>query len=377
MMRYMKLILKNTLFALLLTFALSACSNEDDGGNKSPKTNNFERRPLLENWADNLALPALQDYNSKINSLHSAAQNFSTNPTAPALEDAQAALYRAYKAWQWAGMYNIGKAEELTLRNFTNIYPTDTSQILNNAAQGNANLSLPSNFDAQGLPALDYLLFGLGADNSARLNALSSNADLLQHLTQLTTRLQNLTNQVVEDWQNGFRDSFVNDDGASATASTNKIVNDYLFFYEKSFRAAKVGIPAGVFSGTPLAHTVEAPFMDTASKALHNEAYRAMRYFFEGRHFNGSGQGPSLQSTLNDLQVEREGSLLSEVILNQFDLIEQEADKLSPSFRQNVLQNNAQMLTTYDAMQQNVIFIKVDLFQALNIRVDFIDADGD
>lgn len=376
-MHAMKVILKKMFLALLLTFALSACSNEDDGGNKSPKTNNFERRPLLENWADNLALPALQDYNSKINSLHSAAQNFSTNPTAPALEDAQVALYRAYKAWQWAGMYNIGKAEELTLRNFTNIYPTDTSQILNNAAQGNANLSLPSNFDAQGLPALDYLLFGMGADNSARLNALSSNADLLQHLTQLTTRLQNLTNQVVEDWQNGFRDSFVNDDGASATASTNKIVNDYLFFYEKSFRAAKVGIPAGVFSGTPLAHTVEAPFMDTASKALHREAYRAMRYFFEGRHFNGSGQGPSLQSTLNDLQVEREGSLLSEVILNQFDLIEQEADKLSPSFRQNVLQNNAQMLTTYDAMQQNVIFIKVDLFQALNIRVDFIDADGD
>lgn len=365
------------ILALLFLFALSACENDDGStDNTDDGKANFERRPLLENWADNLALPALQDYDSKINALHTAATNFSDNPGTAELENLQTAFYRAYKAWQWVGMYNIGKAEELTLRNFTNIYPTDTAQILANANQGNANLTLPSNFDAQGLPALDYLLFGLGADNNARLSALSNDQDLLQYITQLTGRLQSLTNQVTQDWQNGFRDTFVNDDGASATASTNKIINDYLFFYEKAFRAGKVGIPAGVFS-TPISNTVEGLYMDTASKSLYMEAFRAMRYFFEGRHFGNTGQGPSLQSTLNDLQVEREGKLLSEVIDNQFAIIKQEASKLSPSFRQNVEQNNVQMLTTYDAMQQNVIFIKVDLFQALNVRVDFIDADGD
>lgn len=368
--------IKNGGMALLLLFALSACKNDKDSTTDHSKAN-FERRPLLENWADNLAIPALKDYNLKINKLHAESQKFSSSPTQSGLEKVQTAFYRAYKAWQWAGMYNIGKAEELTLPNFTNIYPTDTVQIMSNAAQGNANLALPSNFDAQGLPALDYLLFGLGAHNNARFNALKNNPEALQYLTQLTGRLQSLTNQVTQDWQNGFRDTFVNDDGASATASTNKMVNDYLFFYEKAFRAGKVGIPAGVFSGTPLAHTVEAPYMDTASQALYMEAYRALRYFFEGRHFNGNGQGASLQSVLDNLQIERNGDPLSSAISSQFDTIKQEARLLSPSFRQNVVQNNAQMLTTYDVMQQNVIFIKVDLFQALNIRVDFIDADGD
>ena len=35
------------------------------------------------------------------------------------------------------------------------------------------------------------------------------------------------------------------------------------------------------------------------------------------------------------------------------------------------------MLQTYDELQKNVVNMKVDMLQALNIRVDYVDADGD
>jgi hypothetical protein len=39
--------------------------------------------------------------------------------------------------------------------------------------------------------------------------------------------------------------------------------------------------------------------------------------------------------------------------------------------------SNVNMLRTYDELQKNVILMKVDMFQALSIQVDFVDADGD
>ena len=35
------------------------------------------------------------------------------------------------------------------------------------------------------------------------------------------------------------------------------------------------------------------------------------------------------------------------------------------------------MLITYDVIQVAVVLLKVDMLQALNINVDYIDADGD
>ena len=35
------------------------------------------------------------------------------------------------------------------------------------------------------------------------------------------------------------------------------------------------------------------------------------------------------------------------------------------------------MLIAYDVIQANVVFLKVDMLQVLNISVDYVDADGD
>jgi hypothetical protein len=35
------------------------------------------------------------------------------------------------------------------------------------------------------------------------------------------------------------------------------------------------------------------------------------------------------------------------------------------------------MLLTYDELQKNVVLMKVDMLQAMNVSVDYVDADGD
>ena len=50
---------------------------------------------------------------------------------------------------------------------------------------------------------------------------------------------------------------------------------------------------------------------------------------------------------------------------------------MNSSFVDQVETNNSLMLQTYDELQKNVILMKVDMLQALNINVDYVDADGD
>ena len=54
------------------------------------------------------------------------------------------------------------------------------------------------------------------------------------------------------DWKGSYRSTFVNSKSNTATSSLNKLVNDFIFYYEKGLRANKIGIPAGVFSASPL-----------------------------------------------------------------------------------------------------------------------------
>ena len=351
-----------------------ACESDDDSGSPG---DNFDRRTLLVNWADNIIIPAYTDYRSALTALEASSQTFANQPTAANLAAVRADFRQAYIKWQGVGIFNIGKAEALTLTNFTNIYPTDTVQIENHVANGGYNLTLPSTFDEQGLPAIDYLLYGTASTEVEIVNQYSQNPAYGNYLTELTGRLLDLTEEVVRDWNNGYREQFVNNDGSSASASTDKMANDFIYYLEKSLRAGKIGIPAGVFSGGQIPTSVEAYYADTLSKTLYMHSLQATLSFFEGRHYQSDSNGTGLDDYLNSLDIQHNGERLSEVITGNFQEARQEGAMLNADLSESVKNNNAQMLATYDELQENVILLKVDMLQALNIRVDYIDADGD
>ena len=342
------------LFLLFLVGLVVGCGS-DGMDDEEPANAAFDRTALLTHWADNVILPAYQDYATATLELNAAAEAYAAAPAAAELTALQNAFEAAYLSWQRASPFLTGPAEDVRLLEQTNVYPTDTARLLE---EPDANLELPANADLQGFPAIDYLLYGTRGP--------SPHSD---GIVRRTARLASLATQVRDAWAGDYRDRYVAAAGSNATASVDRTVNDYIFWYEKHLRAGKVGLPAGVFSSSPDPALAEAPYHGALSRRLFQAGLRAARDFFT--------TDPGLQRYLDELGVERDGQLLSQRVTANFDMAGAIASGLNDDLGDQVRADNTAMLQLYDLLQRNVILLKVDMLQALNINVDYVDADGD
>ncbi len=364
----------------VLTLFLSACSSNDDAGNALPG-DSFDRKAMLENMADNIIIPAYQSFSVEMTALKNAASEFTTTTNEENLTALRSAWSDAYILWQSVNMFEMGKAEELSYRNFMNVYPVNTTNIEGNITSESYDLTAVSQQDEQGFAALDYMINGL-ADTDAEIVAFYTEAtngsNYKNYLNDLVDRMDLLTTTVVADWTGGYRNTFVNNNGSSATSSVDKIVNDYLFHYEKHLRAGKIGIPAGVFAQREtFPDKVEAFYKRDFSKELFIANLDAMKDFFNGKHFGSTATGESFKTYLDVLNTVKNGEDLARIINDQFDTSRAAALNLNDDFSVQVKTNNTSMLEVYDELQKNVVFLKVDMLQALSVAVDFVDADGD
>lgn len=361
------------IFVLFCVLAISSCNN---GSEDNPREDGFDRAQLLADLADDLIIPGYNNYIERLDSLVSDKEKFLASKTFETLRDLRNGYLNASRLWQLVAMYEIGKAEEINLRNYTNLYPTDVDLIMSNIENGGYNLELPSNNVAQGFPALDYLFFGTGADDSEILQLLSEDK-YSKYLDDLITRLQYLAVTVRDDWTDNYREAFVANDGSSGTASVDKIINDFLFYFEKFFRAGKIGIPAGVFSGSTIPDNVEAPFSERHSYSMFFHAMDGVLKFLGGSGLTGVDHGETVFTYLvyleSEFQLNNPGEEIKEHLLNAYRL----ADELELSFKEQVETDNSKMLAIYDELQKCVVLMKVDMMQSLNIQVDYVDADGD
>ena len=364
------------LFISVSLLSFMAC--EDENGDPTV-VDDFDRQAMLEGWADQIIIPAITAFSQETEALKVAGEAFEASPTTETFNALRDAWWSAYMSWQKVSMFEIGKAQEILLRDNLNIYPSDTEGILENINAGNYNLELPSERDKQGFPALDFLLYG-AAEEDALLELYTTGDQAMAYRTYIASlciRIDELNDMVLASWSSGYKDDFVANSGNSATASVDRLVNDYLFYYEKALRAGKIGIPAGVFSGTPLATHVECLYKGDGAKDLFLEALNATAAFFNGQHFNGTGSTSSLADYLNYLEAKKDGQDISMLINTQFNLAIEKGSKLGDNFADQIQNDNQLMLQTYDELQRNVVLLKVDMLQALNINVDYVDADGD
>ncbi|MFB0910739.1 MAG: iron-regulated protein A precursor, partial [Flavobacterium sp.] len=104
---------------------------------------------------------------------------------------------------------------------------------------------------------------------------------------------------------------------------------------------------------------------------------KASQVFFNGKLCSSAATGAGVGSYLDYLKTIRNGEQLSSIINKQFTTIFTATAALNASFSTQVTTDNAKMILAYDALQQNVIYTKLDMMQALNITIDYIDSDGD
>ena len=370
--------MKKIPFLLTLLIITLACTSEDVNTEETTG-DQFNRTTLLTHWSDNIIVPSFDNYKNKIEALEQVTAQVTDQPNATNLAALKTAWEEGYIALQYVSLYDIGKAEELHLLERANTFPTNTEGIDENIASENYNLALISQFSKQGFPAIDYLINGLANSETEILAYYTvANSKHSAYLNTLVTSLKDNVTLVLNDWNNGYREIFISKTENNVSGSVNQLTNLFVKNLEKNIRTAKIGIPAGVFSnGTKFPEKVEAKHKRVISKALLENAVKSQKDFFNGIAFNGTESGPSLTAYLDYVNAVRDNQSLSTIINNQFDVINTKAGLLSDNLYQQVSNNNSAMLTVYDALQQNVVYLKLDMMQALNITIDYVDSDGD
>ena len=357
-------------------------NNTNNSNNTSSQntttTTSFDHKGMLINWADNIIIPAITDFQNSLIQLQETANTFTNDPAVENLTSLREIWLTSYSKWQYVEMFDIGVAEEIYFKNRMNLYPVNTGKVEDNISNQNYDLEISSNFSSQGFSTIDYLLFGIDDNDDNIISKYSdTNLNYGTYLRDIVDKMVDLTNQVKAQWESSYRESFIESIDNTATSSINLIVNDFIFYFEKGYRANKFGIPAGVFSGNPLPDRIESYYGEKYSKILALEAGNAIDQFFNGNNYLDSSEiGLSLNQYLDYLEDDIENKL-SEKINNQLKIAKDKILELNDNFKTQIEDNNNQMLATYDAIQKTVVLLKVDMLQKLNISVDYADADGD
>ena len=353
----------------------SGQSNTGQNSNDDSQSS-FDRSKMLEFTVDKIIIPAFDDLEAKLNDLKSSYNKFNSDMTDNNLDDLRNKWLLSYKAWQHVEMYDIGKAMKDYYAFKSNVYPVDTVRVKVNIEKGEYDLNNPNNYDSQGFPTMDYLLYGLDKDTSKVINHFKNDQKISNYLGKIIDEIISTTASVNSDWKS-TKEEFVKSIENSASSNLNMLINDFIYYYEKRFRANKFGIPGGVFSSSALPDRVEGYYSKIYSKELSLEAFSSIKNFFNGiSHENKDISGTGLKSYLDFLDPNKT-QLLSDEINNQFNIAENSINELNNNFSEQTSTGLLKLLTTYDNIQKAVVLLKVDMLQILNINVDYVDADGD
>lgn len=349
--------------------------------NSDQPADSFDRKALLTNVADNIIIPAFTNFQTVFKEMKTAADQFAAAPDAARLTSLRAKWKTAYIAWQQVELFNFGPADNVSLRNYFNIYPTDVNLLRSHISNGTYNLDQLANNKVQGFPALDYLLNGAGANDAEILAYYSTVAEAAKskkYLVDVVNSMNTKIDQVVSDWKGNYRQQFISSDGTGAGSSISLMVNEYILNFERFLRSGKFAIPAGVMSGTPAAEKVEAFYSKDLGMELARTAVKASRDFYLGKAFNGGSTGPSLYSYLQALGKNNANTAtLAANIESQFAAIDAKISSLGNSIYNAIINNRSSVLAVYDEFQKQVRYLKVDMTSAIGITISYTDNDGD
>jgi len=366
----MKKIIYLALTAATTFLLIQSCSKSSDSGTKNTNTgSSFDRKAMLVNISSNIIIPAYTSYHDATVNLDAAVTTFNTTPTAGNLTALQNSFIAAYKQWQSTSMYNFGPAQDANLGVNTNTYPVSVTQITANINSGIYNPLLLANLAAKGLPALDYLLFGTGADNAAILAQFTTDskaANRKTYLAALSAELKTNATTVLAAWNGSYKTTFLNATGTDVSSSTGQLVNQLIYDYE-ILKNYEIGIPAGTQSmGTTFPEKVQA-YYSKISLQLTELHLSAIQNLYNG----ATGLG------LDDYLISANNTALNTRIQTQFGAATTKLQALTDPLSANIISNPTAVTASYTELQKLTVMLKTDMTQALGIAITFGDNDGD
>lgn len=358
---------------LSLSILLLLAASCEPEGPTTGCNSDFDQSAMFQNIADNIIVPSFQDLQTQTTALVAKKQAFLNAPSISALEDLRHAWFQAYLAFQKVSQFDFGPAEEVFLRNSVNNFPLDTAAMLANIQSGNYNFDMPDNYD-KGLPALDYLLYGIGNDDNAIISKLSD-AAYSQYLSDVIDDIQQRVDHTVKGWTDGYKDTFISNTGTAAGSSLSLIINDWNENYEITKRD-RLGIPSGVLTlGFTNPDKVEAYYSGRSLELL-KVALSASEQLYLGVTDNGTDQ-LGLDDFLVAIDAIKGDYKLNDLIKNQFVAAKNAVDGLTNPLSENVENDTPQVVDAYNEVVKQLVNIKTDLPSVLCVSITYIDNPSD
>tara|TARA_B110000977_G_scaffold199197_1_gene285882 strand:+ start:1165 stop:2280 length:1116 start_codon:yes stop_codon:yes gene_type:complete len=358
-------------FALIFVLLYSSSCTKD------PNDNELDYSELFVNLADNIIVPRYSVLQTELLNLEENLNLYSASESSLLLLQNQYIV--AYHAWQKVAVFEFGPAAEYSalLRANCNTFPTNTSKIEENITSTEYNLDFPSNYEAKGFPALDYLLFHTDAID---LHIELENENRLVYLRDCITDMQNRIERVVIAWDS-YRTTFIGAVGNDQNSSLSLFFNQYLYDYEK-LKRDKFALPAGFASqfGIPLnadVTLVEATYSHLSLDLMitNLESLEAIYLGVGEDGIDGVGVFEKLKE-YNAQSTVVEGDL-AEAIKEQFVICKAEISNFENDLATEIETNIVALQNASTELQKMVPMLKNDMRSYLSVTVTLTDSDGD
>lgn len=352
--------MKHIIFGLFVSalFLITAC-------NKDKNKDEFDKAALLQNFADNIIQPRYADFKTKIDSLEILFIAFQSNPTEAKFEDLKAQWKACYLSFQRVKTFDFGPAMNTGFKGAIGTFPTDTTQISSNIAAGTYNLATATNADAVGLAALDFLFYQTDAYLKITTSQFYS-----QYCLDVIQKMKAETDAVVNAW-NTFKSTFIASTGNESTSMFSMLVNDFCQDWEEA-KAAKLGIPLGKYSlGIQRPEYIEARYSGYSLLIL-KASLSSIAEIYSGIGTNGQdGIG------FDDYLIALDKSTLNNTIKTKFQTIDGLFSPFNSTLEIELTQNQTALENLFNAISEQVIFIKTDMTASFGILITYQDNDGD
>ncbi len=359
---------------IILIFFISiifipSCGNENNACNN----HDFDEKAMLENMADVVVVPAFSIVRNFAGSLDSAIQAFCNEPSIASLFNAKVAFWALYEEWQKAEQFNFGPSEDIQLNSKINNFPVSEVLLEANVSAGSYDLEAPNNFYS-GLPALDYLLFGLAETEDLIIEKYTNDPlseNYQQYLKDVMQSVLNNITTVHNEWEQNYRDVFVNNTGRADGSSLSLLINSLSQNYERT-RRERLGIPSGL-------QDIELDAIPDAVEGYHSRHslnllkanINATKRFFTG----WTGQG--LDDYLNTIDARKEQELLATIINQNFDNILAVLNNIPEPLSESIVNSPQLVQDAYVPMANQLIYLKTDMPSALCVSITYVDNASD
>lgn len=352
------------LVVLSIAFVLFyACGKDGNGGDNGGATDTFKKNMLI-NYADTLILPAYTELQTKLVSLEQSANDFLANPSSTTQTPLKTAFKNAYIAFEGISALYFGPASALQLNNSLNTFPSSIPKVENGIQTGTYDFTLLLASDSiQGFPALDYLLFSANA--VADFNGGTA-VNRKKYVSDIIARMKLLVNNTVTQWNNGFREHFINSLQTNVGSSIGSLVNQFAFEMD-AMKGPRIGWPFGKQSnGIVFADKCEG-YYSGITKDLAIANLTSLKKFFMG----GIGNG------IDNYLIILNKQSLNQDVLAQFDIALSALQAIPDPMSAAYAGSPAIVENAYKEVQKLLTLIKTDVASATAVQITYMDNDGD